>query len=110
MSDSSVELRAYPGAVDGFLAFRVADSAGHRKPLPGNRVLRRALSLAIDRQAVAQALFGPASRAPSGPMSSLLWIGGAGITVLPYDTAAADRALDAAGWRRSPSTSMRERG
>ena len=107
--DSAFELRAYPGAVYGFLAFRIVGSAGQAHPLFGDRELRRGLSFAINRPSLARALFGPESRAPSGPMSGLLWIQSDDIAVLPYDTAAAARVLEASGWRRSPTSGVRQR-
>lgn len=97
--DSAFELRPYPSAVYGFLAFRLADPAGRAHPIFGQREVRRALALAIDRPTIARALLGPDTRAPAGPMSAMLWIGGDGIAVLPFDTAAAGRALASAGWR-----------
>jgi ABC-type transport system substrate-binding protein len=43
-------------------------------------------------------------------MSQLLWIWDDGIRTIPYDTAGAARALDAANWRRRDTTSFRRRG
>jgi len=97
--DSTFELRPYPSALYGFLAFRLADSAGRPHPTFGRREVRRALALAIDRSTMARALLGPGTRAPAGPMSAMLWIGSNGISVLPFDTLAAGRALESSGWR-----------
>jgi peptide/nickel transport system substrate-binding protein len=105
---SDYELRSYPGATYGFLAFRLADRVGKPHPIFGSREVRRALSTAIDRPVLARTLLGPETRAPSGPMSRLLWIQSGDIAVLPYDTAAAARALDSAGWRKSAE--VRRRG
>jgi peptide/nickel transport system substrate-binding protein len=97
--DTLFELRSYPAAMYGFLAFRVADHGGRAHPLFGNRDLRRALSWGVDRTTVAKALFGAASEAPKGPMSQLLWINDQKVAVLPFDTAAASRLLEESGWR-----------
>jgi peptide/nickel transport system substrate-binding protein len=97
--DSAFELRPYPSAVYGFLAIRVADAAGRSHPIFGRREVRRALALAVDRPTIAHALMGPRTQAPPGPMSGMLWIGSEGIRVLPFDTAAARRALESSGWR-----------
>ena len=43
-------------------------------------------------------------------MSQLLWIWDDGIRTLPFDTAQANRALDAAGWRRPDTAATRRRG
>ena len=108
--DTLFELRSYPAAFFGFLAFRVADHKGRAHPLFGNRDLRRALSSWVDRATVAKALFGEASEPPSGPMSQLLWINDRRVAVLPFDTAAASRLLDEGGWRRGPSGSRMRSG
>src|SRR5204863_4823423 len=71
---------------------------------------RRALALAVDRETLARSTFGREAKAPPGPMSQLLWIWDDGIRTLPFDTVQADRALDAAGWRRADSTATRQRG
>jgi peptide/nickel transport system substrate-binding protein len=100
--DTLFELRSYPAAMYGFLAFRLVDHRGRPHPLFGSRDVRRALSTGVDRLTVARALFGSDSRAPSGPMSQLLWINTPDVAVLRYDPSAASQALDAAGWRRGP--------
>jgi peptide/nickel transport system substrate-binding protein len=98
--DTLFQLRSYPAGLYGFLAFQVADRTGRPHPILGNRDVRRALALGVDRTTVAQALFGRETRAPSGPMSQMLWINSPDVAVLPYDTSAAARALEAAGWQR----------
>jgi peptide/nickel transport system substrate-binding protein len=99
-ADTLFELRSYPAAMYGFLAFRVADHQGKPHPVFGSRDVRRALSTGVNRSTVARALFGPDSRAPSGPMSQTLWINTPDVAVLPYDAKAAGPALDSVGWRR----------
>jgi peptide/nickel transport system substrate-binding protein len=64
----------------------------------------------VDRNAVAKAIFGPDSKVPPGPMSQLLWIWDDGIRTLPFDTAAAGRELDSAGWIRGAGGSRRKAG
>jgi len=66
----------------------------------GNREVRRALVAAVDRTTIARSVFGPETRVPPGPISQLLWIWSNDIATIPYDTAAAARGLDAAGWAR----------
>ena len=108
-ADPDLELYRYPAAVYGFLGFRLADGAGRPHPVLGDRAVRRALTAAIDRDAMARALYGPDAHAPAGPMSGLLWIGEAGIDTIAHDTVAAARMLDEAGWRRAAG-GMRRRG
>jgi peptide/nickel transport system substrate-binding protein len=108
--DSTLHLVRYSSAVYGFLGFRIADRSGSVvHPVLGDRATRRALALAIDRTALARSAFGPEAKAPPGPMSQLLWIWSDSIRTIPFDTAQANRALDAAGWRRAGAAGMRGR-
>jgi peptide/nickel transport system substrate-binding protein len=106
--DPALRLLRYPSAAYGFLGFNLARGARAARVL-GDRATRRALAMAVDRAALARATFGPGSAAPPGPMSRLLWIWSDSIAVLPFDTAAAERALDRAGWRPGPG-GVRRRG
>jgi peptide/nickel transport system substrate-binding protein len=107
--DSTVRLIRYPSAAYGFLGFRLRDAHGTAHPLLGDRRLRRALAMGIDRRVLAAGVFGAGTVAPPGPMSQLLWIRSADIHTLPYDTIAAARLLDSLGWGRD-SEGMRRRG
>jgi peptide/nickel transport system substrate-binding protein len=91
--DSSFRTIASPAANYGFLAFRYADRAGRPHPLLSRRVVRQALTEALDREGLAGALQGPGARVPPGPMSQLLWIWSDSIRRLPFDTVAARRLL-----------------
>ena len=93
LQDSSFRVVSYPAAVYGFLAFRVADAAGHPHPVLGNREVRRALAEAVDRPRVARALFGEGTKAPPGPMSQLLWIWDDQTRVLPFDSTGARESV-----------------
>ena len=102
--DTSLSAVRYPSAAYGFVGYRV--SAGSLE----DRAVRRALNMAVDRTAIAKAIFGPDSKAPPGPMSQLLWIWDDGIRTLPFDTAAAGRELDSAGWVRGSEGIRRKAG
>ncbi len=95
--DTSVRLVRYPSAAYGFLGFRLRDARGRPHPVLGDRAVRRALAMGVDRAALATGIFGPGTVAPPGPVSQLLWINSPAIAVLPYDTAAARAALAARG-------------
>jgi peptide/nickel transport system substrate-binding protein len=105
--DSAFELKPYPSAVYGFLAFRIADARGRPHPIFGRREVRRALALGVNRRTVARSLLGPATLTPGGPMSGILWIAHQPIHVLPFDTAAARRSLDQDGWLLTGGTRAR---
>jgi peptide/nickel transport system substrate-binding protein len=108
--DSTLRLVPYASATYGFLGFQVAGAKNRPHPVFGDAATRRALALAVDRQTLARSAFGPDAKAPPGPMSQLLWIWNDSITTIPFDTVQADRALDAAGWRRADGTQPRQRG
>ena len=108
--DSTFRLERYPAAVYGFLAHGVADAQGRAHPVLGDRRVRRALAMAVDRPTLAQAVFGAGTLAPPGPMSRLLWIWSDSIRVLPWDTVAAAAALDSAGWLRPDAGGVRLKG
>ncbi|MGH7631382.1 MAG: ABC transporter substrate-binding protein [Gemmatimonadales bacterium] len=109
-ADDSFEVKRYPAAAYGFLGFNLTD----RGRLGAHRVLdratRRALAMGLDRPALAAATFGPGAAAPPGPMSRLLWIWNDSIATLPFDTAAATKALVDAGWTGGPGEIRRRRG
>ena len=92
-SDSTFRLDQHPSVVYGFLAFKVADDRGRPHPTLGSRDVRRALAMAVDRQAVATNAFGTGVEVPAGPVSAMSWIGSDGIKQLGLDTAAAALAL-----------------
>ncbi len=109
--DSTFRLVPYASATYGFLGFRIRGGPRNEPhPIFGDAATRRALALAVDRETLARSVFGREAKAPPGPMSQLLWIWNDSIATLPFDTVRADRALEAAGWRRADSTRPRERG
>ena len=98
VSDSGLQAIRYPSAVYGFLGFNL-DGSGAAGSALRSRPVRRALAMAIDRQAVTQAAIGPEAEVPLGPMSRLLWINDTAISQLPFDTARAAQELRDAGWQ-----------
>ncbi|HEU4473299.1 MAG TPA: ABC transporter substrate-binding protein, partial [Gemmatimonadales bacterium] len=110
-ADSTLRLVSYPSAAYGFLGFNFFDRR-RRDPHPvlGDRETRRALAMGVDRSVLARSVFGDQAKAPPGPMSRLLWIWSDSIRTLPYDTAAAAKALEDAGWRQAGGAEARRRG
>ncbi len=107
-ADSTLRLVPYAAAVYGFLGFKIA--AGDRPhPVLSDKDTRRALAAAIDRRTLARSVFGAEAKAPPGPMSQLLWIWNDSIVTIPFDTARADSALEAARWRLAPGAKTRTR-
>jgi peptide/nickel transport system substrate-binding protein len=108
--DTALVAVSYPSAAYGFLGFQIEGPGGRPHPVLGDRSIRRALTLAVDRQAVARAVFGDEAKVPPGPMSQLLWIWDDQIQVLGQDLAEAQRLLDLAGWRRGSGGVWRRGG
>jgi peptide/nickel transport system substrate-binding protein len=98
------------GSLDyGYLAFNVGDSArakGHS--ILGDRALRRALVMAVDREALVKNVFDTLGLVGHGPVTRALPTSDTTIG-LPFDSAAAGRALDSLGWKRA-ANGMRIRG
>jgi peptide/nickel transport system substrate-binding protein len=110
-ADSTLRVISYPSAAYGFLGFNFYDRQRRGPhPLLADRETRRGLALGVDRSALARSVFGEETKAPPGPMSQLLWIWSDSIRTLPYDTAAASRTLDGAGWRLREGERVRRRG
>lgn len=78
-----------------------------RPPLDDVRV-RRALTLAIDRQALLDGLRGGYGTVAIGPVPPSHWAHHDALEPLPYDTAAARALLDSAGWHDDDGDGLRE--
>jgi peptide/nickel transport system substrate-binding protein len=91
--DTSLTLYPYPSAVYGYLGFQMAG-----RTALGDVKVRRALALALDRQELVTAVFGPGTAVPRGPMSRVVWLWDERPAV-PADVSAAAALLDQAGWR-----------
>jgi peptide/nickel transport system substrate-binding protein len=109
-ADSTLRLISYPSAAYGFLGFNLYDRQRQGPhPLLADRETRRGLALGVDRSVLARSVFGEEAKAPPGPMSRLLWIWSDSIRTLPFDTAAAARTLEDAGWRLPSGGGIRRR-
>jgi peptide/nickel transport system substrate-binding protein len=101
----------YLGNVYTFLSFNQRSPADTSKPHPifGDRDVRRALAMAVDRASLLKSALGDLAKVPPGPMSALLWIWNPDIRQLPYDTALAARILNAHGWRDHDGDGVRDK-
>ena len=89
--------------------FRSPDDSTKPHPLFGDRELRRALTMAIDRASLLKSALDDLAKVPPGPMSALLWIWDPDMRQLPYDTAQANRRLNALGWRDHDGDGVRDK-
>jgi len=96
------ELRAVPyGSFDfGFLRFNLRDRGSARPhPILGDRALRRALTMALDRRGMVRNVFDSLARTGLGPFVRTQWSSDTSLAQLPFDRAGAMRVLDSLGWR-----------
>jgi peptide/nickel transport system substrate-binding protein len=94
-----------------FAQFNLRDPANHDRPHPlfGNRELRRALTMATDRAAVARSVFDTLAQPALGPTSRAYSTTDPNLRQIPFDLAHARALLDTLGWRVTTSDSIRTR-
>lgn len=73
-----------------------------KRPALADRRVRQAIDLAIDREAIVAAGLGGYGEAGYSPIPPASWAFRPEMNLRRYDPAAAERLLDAAGWRRGP--------
>jgi peptide/nickel transport system substrate-binding protein len=82
---------------------------GARPPF-GEPAIRRALTLAIDRQGLVDALWSGHARVAAGPIPAETWARDRELSPWPYDPAAARALLASAGFRDTDGDGIVERG
>lgn len=94
-----------------FVAFNFRDpkAPARAHPLFGDRALRRALTLAVDRATIVRAVFDTLALRAVGPMVRAQATADTSIVQIPFDRAAAEALLDSLGWtaRAADGTRMR---
>jgi peptide/nickel transport system substrate-binding protein len=93
-----------PGMDYAFMSFNL------RKPLFASREMRRALTMALDRQAMVKNLFDTLAAVPVGPTVRAYATTDTSIVQIPFDTASAARILDSLGWKRGADGMRRRNG
>lgn len=108
--EAGKEVRASKGSLDyGYVAFNLVDKkTGRAHPVLGDREVRRALVMSVDRAALVRNVFDTFGLVAHGPATRLLPTSDTTAS-LPYDTVSAARALDSLGWRRG-ADGIRKRG
>jgi len=103
-------VRASEGSLDyGYVGFNLVDrKTGRPHPVLGDREVRRALVMSVDRAALVRNVFDTFGLVAHGPATRLLATSDT-TSSLPYDTARASRTLDSLGWRRG-GDGLRRRG
>lgn len=95
----------------GFLGFNLHDPKrpGAAHLLFGDRALRRALTMALDRRAMVRNVFDSLAAPGLGPMVRAMPTTDTTISEIPFDPARAMRLLDSLGWRDSNGVGVRYR-
>lgn len=87
-----VKVVSYPSRLLGFLAWN------NRRPALRDRQVRRALTLAINRKALVDAVYLGYAKVATGPVLSSMWAFDRTLAPLPYNPSEARRLLAGAGW------------
>jgi peptide/nickel transport system substrate-binding protein len=90
----------YPTLGYAYLALNNIDAKqpGQPHPIFGDRAVRRALTMAIDRRAMLKNVFGEYALPLYGPFPHSLPVADTTLPQLPYDTVRARVLLDSVGW------------
>jgi peptide/nickel transport system substrate-binding protein len=109
---SAVKAVPYASPNYGFLGFNLHDPKNPRRPHPlfGDRELRRALAMAIDRKVLLKNVYDSLGFLGSGPFSRRLATADTALAMPPFDSAGADRLLDSLGWRDTNRDGIRDKG
>jgi peptide/nickel transport system substrate-binding protein len=100
-----------PGTGYGFMQFNLRDPANRSRPHPlfGDRNVRRAIAMSIDRSSLVKSVFDTFAVVPAGPTVRAYPTTDPRIVQLPFDTARAGAILDSIGWTRHGSDGMRSK-
>ena len=111
-----VQLLRSPSLAYGFLQFNLERGSGAHTPHPlfSDRAMRRAISMAVNREALIRAVFDTLARVALGPVARAQLAGDSTLTAvalssLAFDTTAANRTLDSLGWRAASAGGVRTR-
>jgi peptide/nickel transport system substrate-binding protein len=100
-----------PSSTMGYLLFNQRDRADPSRPhaILSDAAVRRALRLALDRQAIVRAQFDRYAEVPYGPVSQLLWIRAGSPKAERQNVGAARRLLASRGWIDSDGDGVLDR-
>jgi peptide/nickel transport system substrate-binding protein len=109
---TSIGAVAYSSPNYGYLGFNFRDPANAARPHPlfGDRALRRALVMAIDRKTLLKNVYDSLAWLGSGPFPRGLSTSDTTLAIQPFDSTGADRLLDSLGWKDQNGDGVREKG
>ncbi len=106
---TDVALLKSPALVYGFVQFNLRRWNNSPHPLFGDRALRRALSMAVDRASAVQSVFDSLARVAVGPVTRAQLGVDSVLPSLGFDAAGAARLLDSLGWKSTQPGATRTR-
>lgn len=109
----SVGMRVYDYVGWSNIDMEAYAASGERRPHPlfGSAAVRRALTLAIDRQSIIDGYLGPYGEVASGDISpSIKWALNRSVEPWPYDPELASRLLGEEGWHPGPDGILQKEG
>ncbi|HET7612386.1 MAG TPA: peptide ABC transporter substrate-binding protein, partial [Gemmatimonadaceae bacterium] len=100
-----------PGMDYAFLRFNLRDPKSPQRPHPlfGERELRRAIGMSLDRASMVRNVFDTFALVPAGPNVRAFASTDPTLRQLPFDSSRAARVLDSLGWRRAGSDGIRSK-
>lgn len=106
----SLQALQWPSLSNALVMLDLRDPRRRSRPHPvlGDRSVRRALAMAVNRTSVARAALGDGALPASGPLPAPL-LRGTASPLATFDVAAAGALLDSAGWRFAKGASHRHR-
>lgn len=107
----SLKVVRLPGMAYVFMQFNLRDPKDPQKrnEMFSNKALRRALSMALDRDAMVKNVFDSLAQVSVGPTVSTYPTTPRTLPGIPFDTVTAGRILDSLGWRDSNRDGVRDR-
>ena len=98
-----------PGTDYGFVQFNLRDPLNNAQPHPlfGNRALRRAIAMSIDRNALVRSVLDTLGLVAVGPTVRAFPTTDTAVSQIPFDSARARALLDSLGWSRRDPRAIR---
>jgi peptide/nickel transport system substrate-binding protein len=98
-----------PGMDYAFLRFNLRDPANTKRPHPlfGERDLRRAITMSLNRSTLVRSVLDTFALVPVGPVVRAYPTTDSRALQLPFDSARAGKLLDSLGWMRRGANGMR---
>lgn len=106
-----LRIATFPGVEYSYLQFNLRDpkSPSRGRPLFADREVRRALTMAVDRQSIVRSIYDTLASTALGGTIRIYPTTDPSMPQIPFDSAAARRALDSLGWHDANGNGIREK-